>query len=51
MSRNVCAEPCLEAALIANFFEYLVTGGVARHGEHLVVLSQAPVLLYYLSFH
>ncbi len=49
MTRYMCAEPCLEATLSADFFQYLVAGGVARYGEYLVVPCQAPVLLYYLS--
>ena len=33
----------------ADFFQYLVAGGIARHGEHFVIPRQAPVFLYYLS--
>lgn len=34
--------------LFADFFQYPVTGGIARHGEHTTVPCHALVFLYYL---
>ena len=44
----MCAEPCLETALFADFLQYPVAGGIARHGKHMTVPCHSLVLLDYL---
>ncbi len=49
MSCYMIGQTGFYTAQLGNSFQLLVAGGVAQHGEHLVVPCHAFVLLYYLS--
>ena len=47
MTRAMKSQAHLETALPAYLFQYLVAGGIARHGENMTVPCHSLVLLYY----
>lgn len=47
MPCHVIGQTHLETALPAYLFQYLVAGGIARHGENMPVPCHSLVLLYY----